>query len=73
MAHEGKIKYDQIDDLGDIINGVKKGRESDDQIILYSVGGMPVEDVAWGKVVYENAVKMGIGTWLPLWNTPELA
>ena len=73
MAHEGKITYDQIDDLGDIINGVKKGRESDDQIILYSVGGMPVEDVAWGKVVYENAVKMGIGTWLPLWNTPELA
>ena len=34
------------------------GRDSDDQIIVYSVGGMPVEDVAWGKVCYENALAM---------------
>lgn len=73
MAHEGKISFSQIDDLGDIINGRKPGRADDDQIILYSVGGMPVEDVAWGKVIYENAVKSNIGTWLPLWNVPELA
>ena len=45
---------------------------SDDQIIVYSVGGMPVEDVAWGKVCYENAVKMGLGTKLNLWNKPDM-
>jgi ornithine cyclodeaminase len=33
---------------------------------------MPVEDVAWGTVVYRNAVKHGIGVTLNLWETPEL-
>ncbi len=42
------------------------------RIIVYSVGGMPVEDVAWGKVCYENAVKMGLGTKLNLWNKPDM-
>jgi N-[(2S)-2-amino-2-carboxyethyl]-L-glutamate dehydrogenase len=72
MLHEGKITSSQIYDLGDIINGKKLGRESEDEIIIYSVGGMPVEDVAWGKVVYENAVKMGVGTMLSLWNSPAM-
>ena len=70
MVHDGKISASKIDDLGDIIKGTKAGRESEDQIIMYSVGGMPVEDVAWGKVVYENALKLGIGTKLPLWDAP---
>ena len=70
MVHDGKISASKIDDLGDIIKGTKAGRESEDQIIMYSVGGMPVEDVAWGKVVYENALKLGIGTRLLLWDKP---
>ena len=43
-----------------------------DQIFVYSVGGMPVEDVAWGKVCYENAKKLGLGTKLRLWNEPDM-
>lgn len=43
-----------IIDLADIIAGDVPGRENDDEIILYSVGGMPVEDIAWGGVVYRN-------------------
>ncbi|MBQ5386498.1 MAG: ornithine cyclodeaminase, partial [Lachnospiraceae bacterium] len=60
-------------DLGDIIFGKRKGRTSDEQIIIFSVGGMPVEDVAWGKHCYENAVMLGIGTKLRLWDKPDLA
>lgn len=48
------------------------GRESDDQIILYSVSGMPVEDVAWGKEVYDYALKNNIGVDLNLWEKPVL-
>ena len=33
---------------------------------------MPVEDVAWGKTIYERALKMGIGTKLNLWEEPYL-
>ena len=72
MAHDGLIKMDDITDLGDIIFGKKPGRISDDQIFIYSVGGMPVEDVAWGKICYENARRLGLGTKLRLWNEPDM-
>ena len=72
MAHEGLIDIEDITDLGDIIFGKRPGRTSNDQIFVYSVGGMPVEDVAWGKVCYENAKKLGLGTKLRLWNEPDM-
>lgn len=72
MVYEGKIKDSDIIDMGDIVIGNETGRSSEDEIILYSVGGMPVEDVAWGKVIYENALKMGIGTKLNIWDVPKL-
>ena len=72
LVHDGKMDKSKIHDLGAILNGKMPGRESDDQIILYSVGGMPVEDVAWGKEVYEYAMEHEIGTKLNLWNTPYL-
>ena len=73
LKHDGKIKADDIIDITDIIEKRHPGRESDDEIIVYSVGGMPVEDIAWGGTVYQNAVKMGIGIKLPLWEKPEMA
>lgn len=72
MVHDGLLTMEDITDLGDIISGKKKGRVSEDQIFVYSVGGMPVEDVAWGKVCYEKAKKMGLGTVLKLWDRPEM-
>ncbi|OLR60125.1 ornithine cyclodeaminase [Anaerostipes sp. 494a] len=73
LMHEGKIQRDDIIDLADIMMGNHPGRESDDDIIIYSVGGMPVEDIAWGNVVYQNAMEKGIGIELPLWDVPEMA
>lgn len=72
MLHDGIITDEQITDMGSILLGESKGRESDDQIIVYSVGGMPVEDVAWGKICYEKALKMGLGTKLHLWDAPDM-
>ena len=71
--HEGRIQRDDIVDIADIINKKHPGRESDDEIIVYSVGGMPVEDIAWGGTVYRNALKEGIGVELPLWDQPDMA
>lgn len=71
--HEGRIQREDIVDIADIINKKHPGRESDDEIIVYSVGGMPVEDIAWGGTVYRNALKEGIGVELPLWDQPEMA
>ena len=71
--HEGRIQREDIVDIADIINKKHPGRESDDEIIVYSVGGMPVEDIAWGGTVYRNALKEGIGVELPLWYQPDMA
>lgn len=69
---EGRITRDSITEIGEILSGEKTGRDNEDQIILYAVGGMPVEDVAWGYDVYQNALKQGIGTKLNVWDTPAL-
>ena len=71
--HEGRIQREDIVDIADIINKKHPGRESDDEIIVYSVGGMPVEDIAWGGTVYRNALKEGIGVELPLLDQPDMA
>ncbi len=73
LKHDGKIEAEDIIDITDIIEKRHPGRTSDDEIIVYSVGGMPVEDIAWGGTVYRNAVKLGIGIKLSLWDKPEMA
>ncbi|MFD6160990.1 tyramine oxidase subunit B [Nocardia sp. NPDC060256] len=73
MIHDGAMRKDDLVDLGAIAAGAQVGRRDDDEIVLLSVGGMPVEDVAWGTVVYRNAVRRGIGTTLNLWQSPALA
>lgn len=72
LIAEGKMKPDQIDDLGDILLGNIPVHRKEDEIVIYSVGGMPTEDVAWGSMVYKNALDKGIGTKLNLWNAPKM-
>lgn len=73
LLHDNKITREEIIDVADVITGAHPGRTSDDERIIYSVGGMPVEDIAWGETVYKNALKKGIGVKLNLWDKPELA
>lgn len=72
MIEEGKLTIDDLEDLGSIVAGETPKRQSEDEIIILSVGGMPVEDVAWATKIYRNAVENGIGVNLNLWNQPEL-
>jgi ornithine cyclodeaminase len=61
-----------LEDLGAIVSGDTPGRRNDEEIIILSVGGMAVEDVAWGTMVYRNAIANGIGVKLNLWEEPAL-
>ncbi|PIE44746.1 MAG: ornithine cyclodeaminase [Gammaproteobacteria bacterium] len=72
MIEAGVMKKDEVEDLGAIAAGATPGRQNDEEIIIMSVGGMPVEDVAWGTVVYRNAIEKGIGVKLNLWEHPML-
>jgi tyramine oxidase subunit B len=73
LIAEGKMKREQIDDLGDVLIGKIPAHRNDDEIVIYSIGGMPIEDVAWGTIVYRNAIEKGIGVKLNLWEKPYLA
>ncbi len=72
LVEEGRIAREQLEDLGAIVSGEAAGRRNDAEIIILSVGGMAVEDVAWGTVVYRNAVERNIGIRLNLWHQPIL-
>lgn len=72
LIAQGRMKPEQIDDLGDVLLGKIPVHRSEDEVVIYSVGGMPVEDIAWGSMVYRNALKKGIGKKLNLWETPKM-
>ncbi|MBP1736306.1 MAG: putative ornithine cyclodeaminase, mu-crystallin [Oscillospiraceae bacterium] len=73
LIAEGKMTRDQIDDLGDMLLGKVPVHRKENEIVIYSVGGMPIEDVAWGAIVYRNALEKGLGVKLNLWEAPALA
>lgn len=70
MMHDGKLPdLSQQVSLGDVIVGSAKGRENDDDRICFITSGMPVWDIGWGYDIYQNALKMGLGTKLRLWDS----
>ena len=71
MVEDGLIERDSIVTLGEIIRGKKPGRESEDEVILVSIEGMPIEDVAWAYECYSYALIHGIGTKLKVWDSPR--
>jgi ornithine cyclodeaminase/alanine dehydrogenase len=59
---EGAISKDQIHaSLGEIVAGLKPGRESDDEITLFKSVGLAVQDAATAAQVYALARAAGVG------------
>lgn len=73
MIAQGEMDEAELEDLGAIVCGDTPARQNEDEIIVMSVGGMPVEDVAWATKIYRNALEKGIGVKLNLWETPVLS
>lgn len=77
LQRDGLLPENAFADIADVIFAADKGesliRKSDDDIIFMSVGGMPVEDVAWGKHCYDKALEMNLGTPFTFWEVPEMA
>lgn len=69
----GQLSADRIEEIADVATGAIPSRQRDDEIVLYSAGGMPVEDVAWATEVYRTALEKEIGIKLNLWESPALA
>ena len=52
---------DVLGSLGDVINGKIKGRENDEEIIVYETVGVAAQDLVAAKVIYDKAVEAGKG------------
>ncbi|HLJ73171.1 MAG TPA: ornithine cyclodeaminase family protein, partial [Thermoanaerobaculia bacterium] len=49
-------------ELSEIVAGKKRGRERDDETIIFDSTGMALQDVAAAAIVYERALAAGRGT-----------
>lgn len=47
--------------LGEVIAKIKAGRECNDEITVFDSTGLAIQDVAVAKIVYERALKKGVG------------
>lgn len=56
--------------MGDVVNGVKPGRTSSQDRIIFIACGMAVFDISWGYECLQQAKAKGIGTTLNLWDKP---
>ncbi len=62
---EGKLSWDQVHSLGDVVAGKLKGRTGHEDITLFKSLGVAIEDVALAAHAYEKALKLGVGMTLP--------
>jgi alanine dehydrogenase len=53
-------------ELGEIITGRKPGRTSGEEVVIFDSTGTALQDVAAAAVVYEKAVRAGVGMSLNL-------
>lgn len=65
----GLIKEKDIHaEIGQILIGEKKGRESKEEITLFDSTGLAAQDIAAANIVYKQAKEKGMGTVVSLLN-----
>ena len=63
----GIVAIEDIAESGEVVNGSRPSRESDDQITLHkNNAGLGVADIAVSRVAYERAKAEGRGRWIDL-------
>ncbi len=62
LVEEGRLEWADIKELGTLVQGEVPGRTGDDQITLYKSLGIPLEDVAFAKMIYSRAKEQGVGS-----------
>ena len=64
---DGLIKKEKINgELGEVINGVIKGRENDDEMTFFKTTGSAVLDLVAAQKIYEKAKAKGVGQMVDL-------
>jgi len=57
---------DLYGEIGEIIAGLKKGRENDEEITIFTSTGLAIQDAVTAHLAYEKAVKKNLGVYVKL-------
>jgi len=60
------IKEDVWAEIGEIVAGLKPGRERRDEITIFTSTGLAVQDAVTAKIAYDKAIKKGIGRFIKI-------
>ena len=72
MCQTGELRTEHIyGEIGEIVAGLKPGRESQSERILFWHKGFAVSDIALGHLIYRTACERGIGARLPYFREPR--
>ncbi|MEM4896472.1 MAG: alanine dehydrogenase [Ignisphaera sp.] len=64
---KGVLKKEQIyGELGEIVAGIKRGRESRDEITVFVSTGLSIQDAVTAKLAYDKALSRGFGVRLKI-------
>ena len=66
LVESGKLDWDALPELGEVITGRIAGRKSRDEITLYESHGMGIQDIYTGHHVLQVAREKNIGIDLPV-------
>lgn len=66
MIQDGRLRWEQLHELGEVVTGKARPRQSPDDITLFKNNhGMGIQFAASARLIYEEALKQGAGTQLP--------
>ena len=72
MVQAGELRSEHIyGEIGEIVAGLKPGRESQEERILFWHKGFAISDIVLGHLVYQKAREQGIGTSLVYYKSPR--
>lgn len=64
---QGLLRREDIyAELGEVVAGLKPGRQAEDEVTVFSSTGLAVQDLAVARLVYEKALKAGVGSLIDL-------
>lgn len=61
-----KLDWSEVHELGELVTGKVKGRNSPSDLTLFKSLGIALEDVAFGELVYQRALAAGVGKPMPI-------
>lgn len=62
LVEAGMVTWDNVVELGAVVEGAAPRRSSEDQITFFHSLGLAFEDVVFGKLIYDRALAAGIGS-----------